>query len=216
MHAGNSETGGKTVHFSSPSQQTTLVPESTPPNSETTSTTACSAVVNDKYFLCNHLNWVDESHEFTHFLEQVHYFEDMSKCSENCQSVKGSLTRHVAYWEKIGASSFVLDTIKNGYIIPFIEPPIQMCFKNNRSALGNEEFVSQTISDLIKSGCVVQVPFQPFVVNPLLRYVEPYFPLVVFSFRRRCRPQRRWIHTRVLCPSQRGKSQQYGSTCFGL
>jgi sulfur relay (sulfurtransferase) DsrC/TusE family protein len=53
---------------------------------------------------------------------------------------------------KIGASSFVLDTIKDGYVIPFIEPPIQMCFKNNRSALGNEEFVSQAISDLIKSG----------------------------------------------------------------
>jgi hypothetical protein len=42
-----------------------------------------------------------------------------------------------------------------------------MCFKNNRSALRKEEFGSQTISDLIKSGCVVKVPFQPFVVNPL-------------------------------------------------
>ena len=51
-------------------------------------------------FLCDHLNWVDESHEFTHFLEQVHYFEDMSKCSENWQGAKGSLARHVAYWEK--------------------------------------------------------------------------------------------------------------------
>ena len=100
MPGGNSDTGGKTVHFSSPSQQTTLMPESTPPNSETTSATACSAVVNDKYFLCGHLNWVDESHEFTHFLEQVHYFEDMSKCSENCQDVKGSLARHVTYWGK--------------------------------------------------------------------------------------------------------------------
>ena len=100
MPAGNSDTGRKTVHFSSPSQQTTLVPESTPPNSDTTSTTACSAVVNAKYCLCNHLNWVDESHEFTNFLEQVHYFEDMSKCSENCQGVKGSLARRVAYWEK--------------------------------------------------------------------------------------------------------------------
>jgi hypothetical protein len=91
----------------------------------------------------------------------------MGKCSEHCHGVKGSLGRHVAYWKKIRASSFVLDTIKNGYVIPFIEPPIQMCFKNNRQALGNEEFVSQTISDLIKFGCVVTVPFQPFVVNPL-------------------------------------------------
>ena len=100
MPAGNSDTGRKTVHFSSPSQQTTLVPESTPPNSDTTSTTACSAVVNDKYSLCDPLNWVDESHEFTHFLEQVHYFEDVSKCSEHCHGVKGSLARNVAYWEK--------------------------------------------------------------------------------------------------------------------
>jgi hypothetical protein len=51
-------------------------------------------------FYVTKLNWVDESHEFTHFLEQVHYFEDMSKCSENCQGVKGSLARHVTYWGK--------------------------------------------------------------------------------------------------------------------
>ena len=40
----------------------------------------------------------------------------------------------------------------------------------------------------------------------LFGYVEPYFPLVIFSFRLRCRPQRRWIYAGVLCPSQRGKS----------
>lgn len=48
MLADNSDTGGKTVHFSSPSQQTTLVPESTPPiSSETTSTGERIAVVKE-------------------------------------------------------------------------------------------------------------------------------------------------------------------------
>jgi hypothetical protein len=29
------------------------------------------------------------------------------------------------------------------------------------------EFVSDTISDLLASGCVLRVPFRPLVVNPL-------------------------------------------------
>ena len=42
-----------------------------------------------------------------------------------------------------------------------------MFHKNNRSALHNNDFVSEAVSDLVQSGCVIQVPFQPFVVNPL-------------------------------------------------
>ena len=40
-------------------------------------------------------------------------------------------------------------------------------FKNDRSAISNTTFVSHNITDLIKSGYVAQVPFQPFIVNPL-------------------------------------------------
>lgn len=39
--------------------------------------------------------------------------------------------------------------------------------KNNKSALQNFSFVTESIGDLIKSGCVIQVPFRPFVVSPL-------------------------------------------------
>ena len=67
----------------------------------------------------------------------------------------------------IGASDFVLDTIRNGYVIPFVNPPVSMFFKNNKSALDNSEFVDQAVSELVDSGCVHEVPFIPYVVNPL-------------------------------------------------
>ena len=67
----------------------------------------------------------------------------------------------------IGASDFVLDTIRNGYVIPFFNPSVSMYFKNNKSALDNSEFVDQAVSELVDSGCVYKVPFIPYVVNPL-------------------------------------------------
>jgi DICT domain-containing protein len=57
----------------------------------------------------------------------------------------------------IGASDFVLDTIRNGYVIPFVNPPVSMYFKNNKSALDNSELVDQAVSDLVDSGCVHEV-----------------------------------------------------------
>ena len=50
---------------------------------------------------------------------------------------------------------------------PFLEPPVSMFLRNNKSAITNEEFVGQVISDLLDSGCVHEIPFKPFVVNPL-------------------------------------------------
>ena len=42
-----------------------------------------------------------------------------------------------------------------------------MYFKNNKSALDNSEFVDQTVSELVDSGCVHKVHFIPYVVSPL-------------------------------------------------
>ena len=42
-----------------------------------------------------------------------------------------------------------------------------MHLRNNKSALNNESFVSETVQELLDSGRVVQVPFKPYVVNPL-------------------------------------------------
>ena len=55
----------------------------------------------------------------------------------------------------------------NGYVVPFTEIPPPMNIKNNKSAVKNEHFVDQSISDLLESGCVQEVPFHPWVVSPL-------------------------------------------------
>lgn len=85
------------------------------------------------------------------FLKHIAYFENSSVCSKG---VKGSLAKNVQYWQRIGASEFVIDIIKNGYVVPFQRPPPPMNFKNNKSALDNVEVVEQSIKDLLESGCI--------------------------------------------------------------
>ena len=46
------------------------------------------------------------------------------------------------------------------------EPP-SMSYKNNKSALSHSSFVESTISELLSLGCIVNVPFQPYIVSPL-------------------------------------------------
>ncbi|CAC5414329.1 unnamed protein product [Mytilus coruscus] len=166
--ASSKATGEKTVLFSPASGHATATPQ--PTRSSTVEPELHSSViVNDKYLdtindqfsIC----FLDNDH-IESFLEQVQYFE-------NCQSydkfkgVKGRLASHVKYWENIGACPFVLDTIKNGYVIPFIDTPFNMYHKNNRSARQNTEFVTKSIEDLVQIGCIIKVPFQPYVVNQL-------------------------------------------------
>ena len=55
----------------------------------------------------------------------------------------------LGYWHTIGANSFVIDTIKFGYWIPFISTPCQARFSNNQSALNNASFVESAIAELV-------------------------------------------------------------------
>ncbi|VDI69109.1 Hypothetical predicted protein [Mytilus galloprovincialis] len=67
----------------------------------------------DEYLLHGHMNIL---------LEHVKYFDkvDFSKLAKG---VKSSLSKNVAFWEHIGASSYFIDTIKSGYMIPFVSLP---------------------------------------------------------------------------------------------
>ena len=102
--------------------------------------------------------------------------------------VKGSLRSNLEYWKEIGASDFILDVIENGYKLPFRTIPDKAEIKNNKSAKKNAQFVSDSIKELLESKRIVEVPFKPYVVNPLsvssnegkhrlildLRYVNDY------------------------------------------
>ncbi|XP_071133514.1 uncharacterized protein [Mytilus edulis] len=101
-------------------------------------------------------------------MSQVQFLEKLEfSASHNFKGVKGRLAKHYDFWVKIGANDFVLDTIKNGYVIPFLVPPPSMHMKNNKSAVTNSEFVEKAVLELVDSGCAYEVPFTPYIVNPL-------------------------------------------------
>ena len=77
------------------------------------------------------------------------------------------MKKHIQYWKDIGANEFILGTISEGYVIPFSSNPPSMCFKNNKSAFQNHDFVDTAIAELVDNGCAIKVPFKPYVVSPL-------------------------------------------------
>ena len=63
--------------------------------------------------------------------------------------LKGRLKTKLEYWHTIGASNFVIDSIKFGYRTLFITTPCRALFHNNKSALENASFVESAISELV-------------------------------------------------------------------
>ena len=86
--------------------------------------------------------------------------------------VKDRLKSNIQFWRDIGANSYILDTIENGYVIPFHSTPVSMCCKNNRSALQHKTFALEAISDLEMKGLVARCSEKPFFVSPLTVSVQ--------------------------------------------
>lgn len=115
------------------------------------------------------LLFLDESNlygQFELFLSHAKYFDNID-ISSVAKGVKYSLRKHIQFWKHIGANEFVINTIKHGYVISFLQTPTSMLFKNNKSANVHSKFVNEAISELLNIGCIIETPFQPFVVNPL-------------------------------------------------
>lgn len=160
INANNMDTGKKIV----PSGPPTLLSQCQPTSNK-------DKEINDKYIFSSDFSqsfWQQNSDSLEEFLSQVQYFETLEVCcNSSFKGVKGRLAKHVDFWKKIGANNFVIETIKNGYVIPFLEPPDSMFMNNNKSAIKDPEFVDSAVADLLESGCAYEVPFKPFVVNPL-------------------------------------------------
>ena len=112
--------------------------------------------LNNFHYECNELT--DNYHEYEQGQGQI--------------IVKGRLKSRIAYWKEIGAYDFILDTIENGYKIPFFSTPTPVILKNNRSALDHKSFVEQAIHDLLIRGLVVECSNVPYVVNPITVSVQ--------------------------------------------
>ena len=72
------------------------------------------------------------------------------------------------YWANtLKANSWVLDTLKSGYTLPFHTVPTEQNLKNNLSAREEELFVREEVHKLVEQGVVKLVQDQPHVVSPL-------------------------------------------------
>jgi len=83
--------------------------------------------------------------------------------------VRGRLKAHIAFWVRIDTPEFILDTIRQGYKIPFIHEPTRMIMTNNNSAYVHSDFVEEAIQELLASSRISEVhnKAQLHVINPL-------------------------------------------------
>ena len=88
---------------------------------------------------------------------------------ERTANVKGRLKENISFWEEIGATSWILSILRDGYALPFISEPEPKIFQSNVSAFTNEEFVTNQIFDLLNSGRIREVSQNEInVLNPLM------------------------------------------------
>ena len=82
---------------------------------------------------------------------RVHCFPEKASLQSDNLPVKGRLKQHVQFWRDIGSPDMILSIIEQGYVIPFEEEPPPMFFRNNKSALREAKFVTDSILDLLAS-----------------------------------------------------------------
>ena len=142
---------------------------------KTTGEPTASEELKDKYFqILPCIDDIKGGHEDCHETSGAHnadldrgeYRSGMG-VSEEAKQVIGNLRRNAEAWVEFGASDFILDIIRNGYKIPFIQTPDRAGFKNNKSALRESDFVDKAITELLEIGGIVECKQRPRVVNPL-------------------------------------------------
>ena len=70
---------------------------------------------------------------------------------------KGRLKKNVTFREQIRASSWILNILKEGYSLFFVELPPKIFFKNNRSALKSADFVTLEVFKVLVQGCIREI-----------------------------------------------------------
>ncbi|KAL5463210.1 hypothetical protein EMCRGX_G032089 [Ephydatia muelleri] len=92
-------------------------------------------------------------------------YEEVKK---NSMAVKGRLRQHVEYWvEELHATQWIIDMIRDGYMLPFhVEPPAYRR-GNKNTAYANSVFVCKAVADLVGGGFVEEVTEQPFICSPV-------------------------------------------------
>ena len=95
-----------------------------------------------------------------------HHKFDYSQ-NQNC-CVKFSLRNHIDFWENhLKPSSFVLNVLRYGYLLPFTRMPTPFYAENNKSALRYPDFVKGAIEKLLDNKFIEEISSPAFCCNPL-------------------------------------------------
>jgi hypothetical protein len=122
-------------------------------------------MIKDEYFNINDFN--NLSLDFGEISNLTHEYYEYEQGQADI-IVKSRLKKHYNFWKNIGCYDYILDTIYNGYRIPFFSTPPSICLSNNRSAVNHSEFVVEAIHDLLIKGLIEECESKPIVVNPLI------------------------------------------------
>lgn len=155
-----------------------LLSPAIPPTTRTTPQTSVCEVTDEELFLEQNLLFSSGEYSVT--------------------VVKGRLRSNLKFWENIGASRWVIDIIRDGYCLPFLEKPAQKLFVNHSSCDNHADFVSKEIKKLVSTGAIVEVNKSELAVcSPLdvvsnasgklrlimdLRYVNKYLRVTKFKY----------------------------------
>ena len=89
--------------------------------------------------------------------------------STEIMQVQGHLKRHVVYWVQVlKAPNHIIDLILNGYVLPLFSVPTPYIGCNYKSALGQKDFVTSAVLDLLATGCILKVDKRPFICSSFL------------------------------------------------
>jgi len=83
-------------------------------------------------------------------------------------ALKAISEKNINYWqETLEANDAILDTLIEGYKIPFITLPNSCNCKNNKSSFKSKPFVDSAIKELLDTGRILEVNQKPYCINPL-------------------------------------------------
>ena len=99
--------------------------------------------------------------------DDLRSFHETAEVATATDSVKDRLQQSLSFGEELQASSFILQTIESGYVLPLKSEPTSFSRKNQNSALQNYKFVKKYIADLLATGCVEVVAEPLHVCSPL-------------------------------------------------
>ena len=125
------------------------------------------ADIKDKYF--GFFDWFcsDQILEENYFDEKEYSVKSNFSANPHLP-IRGRLKNHLDCWENmIGSNTVVTSVIKEGCSIPFTYTLQKAYFKNNKSALGDSDFATDSMKDLLANRIVKEGNIIPHVINPL-------------------------------------------------